>query len=395
MTQQRKHGALGILLVALLAMAGCTGSESIASETDQGTTEVAPTQPDATTTTSGPEPSAGDAGWSALAQLAASDIEAVLTDRVPTWDGFDPAAHPTVVLLAEEDGSITTGFTVNHPSPDAVGIVEPVVGQDTVFYVSAFAAPVERPGNGWFGLDVEIGGVPSYVIVTDSTDEFAPAGSDTWRGLFLHEMFHLYQRGWTNQRFGGQDIEGYDLSPAGIQLILLEDAALAAALDAPTPDEAMPAIRQFVALRTTRLESAPTTDLDEQQEAVEGTAQWFEWRSIGRTEPMYGSPALGASLADPSAITGDPLLYLGFRRFYLTGATIMELLDRNGVEWLGPIEGGDRPAEILRRAVTVDPADRPALIEQARQLHDADGALTDLAQRWSEAAQAAIATGSG
>ncbi len=199
-------------------------------------------------------------------------------------------------------------------------------------------------------------------------------------------MFHLHQRTWSNRTFVDQSIDTYDYSPDNLELVLLEDASLVAALDAATPADGMRALRRFVALRSTRLALSASTELDEQQETTEGTAQWVQWRSVGRTEPMYGGPDIATSLADPGGVSGDPRLYLAFSRYYLTGATIMELLDRNGLEWLEPIEGGASPAEVLRDALTVDPADHEALIEEAQQIHNSDKQLTELAQRWSDAA---------
>lgn len=324
-----------------------------------------------------------ETAWSPLAKLAASDLKTLLAEMTPTWDGFDPTEHPAVVLLVEDDGSITTGFTVNHPAPSAVGSATPVDGQAGVFYLSELTSPIDLPPNGFFDWGVDVGGVPSFILTTEIANEFAPAGSDAWRALFVHEMFHLHQRSWTGQRFG-QGGGQYDYSLDNLELVLLEDAALVAAIEAFTLDGATQALEHFVALRAVRLESFPSTALDEQQEASEGTAQWFEWRSTGRQEPVYGGSITGMSLDDPEAITEDPRLYIAFRRFYLTGGTIMELLARGGFVWLEPIEAGARPAELLRDAVVVDVADRARLIDQARQIYDGDGRLSGLAQRWSE-----------
>ena len=381
----------GILTVSLIVGA-CGGSD-----TDEPDAENPSAPPASSETTTGDAESGGIVGIADLSDREAAvvaDIVGTLTDNPAVWEGFDPTTYPMLVVLLDENDLPTSGFTVAHPSPESFGAASAVTGFDELDGLHYLPAVSGAPTPPLFDY-VEAGGVKT--VIMNSLDaggepllgpggvdirQFLTAPSPLWQGFLLHEAFHFYQSEFWEERFVDQNTYDYELE--NFELALLEDKALIAAHES-SGDDAAEAIAHFVALRSTRLDRFPSADLDETQEHIEGTAQWYEWSTTERPDPLYVDPASGDlsnAMQFAQFNAGGPPL----ERFYLSGALLMQILDDAEVEWLAAIEAGTTPSELVRESFPVDPADYDTLIAEARATYDPDGEFLDVAQVWADGA---------
>ncbi|NNF54789.1 MAG: hypothetical protein HKN03_10145 [Acidimicrobiales bacterium] len=168
---------------------------------------------------------------------------------------------------------------------------------------------------------------------------------DSWEfaRFVVHEAFHhhqLFDAHWPVPL-------GYD--PASPPLGLAEvDAAAAAegrlielAAMSQLEEDALQFVRRYVEMRLARYERWPMTEsLERGTEQVEGSARYVEnqySRCNGRSARLN---------MPPEALRADRDWHQ-FGRLYRTGARILELLDRFGVEWRGRVAGGEDPFAIL------------------------------------------------
>jgi len=390
---------LAVFAVLVVLLAGC-GSSSTTGDT-------------ISRPASGVLSSGGETGLADLADVERTVAEAtldVLSAPSEAWPGFDD--YPTVIVLVDDDDAVSGAFALNHPSPDALGEARLVTGVevDSLYFV-AEPLGLTMPANTLFDFDVEIGGVPTYVVVSRSETgtplqlgslnltELVNHGSPAWKSVALHELFHLFQGREWNERFADQG--SYTFTVDNFELAMLEDQALVAAYNS-SGDESIAAIRHFVALRELRLELFPSTDLDERQEVTEGTAQWIEWKTTRSDEKPWVDPVLG-DLSDTQGFVNN-ILALGqglnaagpdTSRWYLSGATLAELLERNGVDWQSEVSQGATQSELLRAEFPVDAADRDQLLLDAIEAYDPDGRFEAIAAQWVDAAlaQGGVMTG--
>jgi len=308
------------------------------------------------------------------------------------WAGYVPGEHPVVLALKDDAGVLTGALAINHQAPGRIGESlaldtsgTPFSSLDLIANVRAEEAAFLQ-GVGSFQFSRVVGGVDSFVMVAGGEDEFFDPLSDLYASTLLHEMFHRYQAQTFQGEFVDQDIDGYDYSPANLRLIGLEDRALAAAIQADTRQDRQLAARHLVAIRQTRVERDPRSELDRLQEMREGTARFVE-HQLGDTssDNVYHRENFVLALIDDipiSNVKGD----VAFGRWYASGAGmlhLLHLLDVDNVE--ADIEAGETPVDLLAQAVQADAGDRERLVAEAQSTYDPTNELAEQAEQAAEA----------
>lgn len=337
------------------------------------------------------------------------------------WSGFNPANISTAIIFYDEaDGTVDRVLSIGHPNPSVLGEVSII---DTATLTLESVAVVETPTHTSFlrtanelgrvmirtgvgGVpivtgstiitDLPIDGVPTFVIPfnliggldVDGEPDFRPhltSNIEAFVSALIHEQFHGFQISVFTDDGVPQDTLGYDYSVGNIELALLEDEALIAAVSSDNTAEIRQSAEHFVAIRGIRLKRDERVRLDQAQERIEGTAthiehqlNWIFTNSSYRRDFEIGTTRFSEQLRR----------WFGFNRFYTSGAAILTILDRLGVpDFQSRIENGEFPADVLSDHLSVDPKTFQALEAQARSEYDPDNALPALAESYVEQIQ--------
>lgn len=307
------------------------------------------------------------------------------------WAGFVPNEHPVVIPI-KEGNEVEGVLLLNHPDADAVGSATTLQIDGTVFetahYVTDLADAARIKQVRAFDFNTEIGGVDSFVMIADSSDDFFDPTTKDYVSTLLHEMFHRYQ----NESFSGsvafQDVEGYDYSAANIELATLETRALKAALETSDVTERQVAARHFGAIRAFRLEQDGRVKLDNSQERLEGTARYLEHAMAGKDrEFVYHGENFGAEMFVNPAVVGGIKDWYGFGRWYSSGAAVIHLLKQLGAESVeSRIEDGETPWDLLVDELGIA-GNEAQLVADARTAYDPQNSLRALADEAAEQAK--------
>lgn len=309
------------------------------------------------------------------------------------WPGFVPNEHPTAIPIRDGDSEVFGALLLNHPDPEAVGKVTTLDVTGTAFdsahFVTEFASTERLDKVDGFEFNSDVGGIDSFIMIADSSDEyfFDPLQKD-YVATLLHEMFHRYQGDAFAIGSVGQDVEGYDYSAENFELAVLEEQALKAALGAANDSDRKVAAQHFAALRVHRLDRDKRVALDNAQEVGEGTARYLEHAFAGNdTEFTYHSTNFDFELTDTDGVQAKD--WLGFGRWYASGAAAIQLLNLFGVDDIEVrIEKGDSPAMMLAEELDVD-GSIDELVAEARAKYDPSGSLPEQAAEAAERAKIA------
>lgn len=405
---------LSVAVVSLIASVAMLATACVSSQDRDGSLSPADKTPTSATSTTasiatgsnnGPETTqeqtegsetvAGDGADTALMDESVntmlSNLAVLYRASDGVWPGFDPNEHPTVVGL-RSGTEITGAVSVNHPDPAALGNAVRIDTGDAPFtahYISQLSSPEAFDNIEFFDFNSQQGGVDSFVMIADPSDEFLTADAPEFATTYIHEMFHRYQFSEFDET-NSQDFENYPYTPENLELAALEGRALTAALQAETDAERDEAARRFAAIRMARREAFPQVALDDGQEIGEGSARFIE--HLVATEDFgaayhRGNVDSGEIPTEISTEFGVRETF-GFGRFYATGAAALELLDRMGVpDYTGRVEANDSPATILADVLGVTDDKVADLVADAKANYDPLKQLADQAAEGAEAAK--------
>lgn len=320
------------------------------------------------------------------------------------WPGFGSAAIP-VVLYNEEMVFLAgpadpapgwqpmpDGRPTNEPwrPLEAAGLDRPVYGQPLPASGETPQSFAVRTGDRWaaslatmewmrVSLAEEIrADLPPFIAAVFPYSLFLDqlvAGSEQFISLIAHEAFHAYQGQIAPDRLAAaeaalRDEAGYPWDEtAGAWQQELD--TLAAALKAPSDEEAARLAADFLAAREQRRTAARLTPdqiaLEQQREWLEGLARYVElavWREASADagyRPVAGldaDPDFGGygaynsrwqrELDQMGRVSDDP----GETRFYYSGMGIAMLLDRLAPGWKARVlEPGVMPEDLLVEAL--------------------------------------------
>lgn len=390
-----------LAITAGLIATACQSSSTVVSEPSESSNPVPsvvqaePVAPTLTPTPPRPEPPASQ---DPDVEVEIPDdvtqvIESVATgyrSAAGAWPGFEPNDYPVVLALKDDTDQLTGALAINHPAVAALGDAVSVDTQGTPFASLDFIAnPTDRAALQSlraFNLNIVLGGIDSFAMVAGSSDDFFKPTSTDFVSTLLHEMFHRHQGAAFTERGADQDIDGYDYSPANLELIGLEDRALTAAINAPTSAQRELAARHVVAIRNVRLAADPRVALDSRQEIREGTARYIEHLLAGgdtayRYHGTNFDEYLIVDIADVN-VKGN----LAFGRWYVTGAAMLHLLDQLGADMIfSRVEAGEAPVDHLAALLGVESTDYEQLVADARVAYDPDSELAAQAEAAAEA----------
>ena len=330
-----------------------------------------------------------------------------------------------LLLVREEAGRDRYGFLINHPRPAALGGVEedlpanlklppiyrlaPLPEKNRIAAIPHFDFSVQLGGTGTFvlkysaqllGLSDDFANTgyefmdePSQLPQSDgdltATDREAMDGqaafpelaegdfmvadrqfmAEQWALYLAHEVFHSFQLDNWNEQIGDQDTADYPLDEAHLALIMLETAALRAAVDARSEPARAEHTRLFIAVREERMgRYAEVQLLDLPQEQIEGTAKYMEHRLGSLLNFKYVNLQ---TFTNPDALMAMPerdiRSHAAFDRFYGTGAALCRLLDAFAVDgWKARVARGLSPYQVLRDRLAPDDGELSALRSVAR-----------------------------
>ena len=226
--------------------------------------------------------------------------------------------------------------------------------------------------------------------------------SPFWVALIVHEAFHRHQIEEWAPSATTQYLDGYDYSPANLELALLENRILVAAYQAEDPDDLDALARQFAAVRAVRHQRDHRIAHDEEQERSEGSARWIEHRIGEEIGFVYTSNnhtqdlnRYDQRLSDPEALAGGIKDFFSLNRFYSTGATLLWLLERLGVsDATRQLKDGKTPAVLLAEHLA-PLGELDELVAGALADHDPENRLGAIAATLAELALGEPSIGDG
>ncbi|MDE0189159.1 MAG: hypothetical protein OXN80_08665 [bacterium] len=353
---------------------------------DDPSPPVTSTEPTAASTTSTVAAAGGVDEVSGEARSLLDVWRSAVLHSDGVWPGYDLAAIPTVLVTLDAGGGVAAVVAFSHPDPEGLGseIRHIDVDGHRVAIVGQVADPNRLASMAPFDFFADIGGADTFVLVGQRGEPGREPGTPEFIAMVVHEAFHRYQFDEWAPDAAFQDVAGYDFSHENLEMALLENRILIAAYQADTPAETERLAHQFVAVRAARHQRDARVVLDEQQERMEGSARWIEHRIGDAIGNLYTSAnhtsevgLLDRNLDDPMSVLGSVKSFFGFGRFYSSGATQLELLDRLGVPVIDVskrLRDGGTPAQLL--AQRVEPLDDvEALVVAARTEHDPGGRL--------------------
>ena len=297
------------------------------------------------------------------------------------WPGFDLAPIPAVLATIDNGGAVKAVVVFNHPEPHALGV--PIESFDLGGHGIAVIGEVTAPE--WLALRTpldlfaDVGGVDTFVVVSQEGELDLEPGTPFFVALLVHEAFHRYQfEEWTPSATH-QYWDGYDYSAANLELALLENRILIAAYRADDPGESERLARQFAAVRAVRHQRDPRVAHDEEQERSEGSARFIEHRFGDSIDLVYTSTNHtrdlhyhDQNLSNPQVLAGHIKWFFALERFYSTGATLLSLLERLAVSEIPrQLQDGETPATLLKQRIG-PLGDLDELVARARAEHDPD-----------------------
>ena len=410
--------ALSGVLAAVLLASACQ-SPTTASDVSQPTAITAATPPAEATPTAEPEPTATVESDTAAAPAEAEGSEATteadagVEDRSnfspelarflsnlsegyrtasKAWAGFDPDEHPVVLAIKSGNDQLTGALAINHPTPEIFDEATQLDTTGTPLRSLHLATGLNAADTAaldalrTFDFNAEVGGSNVFLIVAGGSNPTFDPTSKRYVSTLLHEMFHRYQGQTFRGEFVQQDIDGYDYSASNIELIALEDRALAAAIDADSEEARELAVRHVVAIRQVRLAADSRVVLDGLQEMREGTARFVEHRLASTDEGFgYNLRNFDRALID-DVPTENVKANLAFGRWYASGAAALQVLRQLGVENIEAlVEEGMGPIGILAQTIEVEDSEAQGLVNEARAIYDPTGELTQQAALAAEA----------
>jgi len=239
------------------------------------------------------------------------------------WSGFTPLFKP--LFLNSEMG----GAYILNPPFKPKDFAELKTNSGAKFYCNP---GILKKFEAKFLLDYNYDGINTMFFnygMADSVDQTAR--------LIVHETFHKYQYLNFRQKPPAAPSEA---DPKASSAFYIEQILLARALI--SPDSWQDDFRTFIALRLKRRSwnEVPAANYEDQQEVLEGSAQYVELKSIETVgeRGIIVKPAdiyLAHMLLLPIEKTSEKMKY------YLTGAAQMRLLTRLRVPWQPRIQNGE------------------------------------------------------
>ena len=394
----------GIAFVSLMLAfaAACSSSRdtsgpatSLPSQSGAAITTAAPS--DSATATSDAAAAEPPEPPSEAAQLLIDRWHAAVSASAGVWPRYDLAAMPVVLVSVDSGGSVSAVVAFNHPNPDPLG--DPVRRHDVGGHEAAVivepADPDALAAMAPFDFYADFGGTATFVLVGQQGDPSTEPDSPAFSALLAHETFHRFQFDNWSEDATIHSFDGYDFSRASLELVLLEDRILIRAHEATSAAETKRLARQFTAVRAARRQASPSVGFDEQQERIEGSARFLEHLIGDALDGTYTAANHAGELmyyddldADAAAQLGGITSFIGFGRFYSSGATLLAVAHRLGVpiddiaSWLS-----DRttPAQMLERLV--EPVGEIGdAVDAAWAEHDPTGRLRTVAMVLAERA---------
>ncbi|WP_419864981.1 hypothetical protein [Candidatus Poriferisodalis sp.] len=343
---------------------------------------------------------------SASAQLLIDRWHAAVSASTGVWPGYELAAIPAVLVSIDRAGAVSAVVAFNHPNPVPLGspILRLDVGGHEVAVIAEPTDPDALFAMAPFDFYADIGGTATFVLIGQQGDLGTEPDSPAFSALLAHETFHRFQFDNWSEDAAVHSLEGYDLSPAGIELVLLEDRILISAYEAASAAEAERLARQFTAVRAARHAASPSVGLDEQQERIEGSARYLEHLIGDALDGTYTSTNHAGELmfyddmdADAAAQLDGITSFFGFGRFYSSGATLLSLAHRLGApidDIASRLSDSTTPAQMLEQLV--EPVGEIGdEVDAAWAEHDSEGRLRAVAAILAERALQEDSSGFG
>lgn len=227
--------------------------------------------------------------------------------KMELWPGFDATTYSIAIF----DGQRTLLF--RHPDPPDE--FRPLEGHDGVW-----ASPDKHPAMRW-NSNANIGGTPTATLLLT----IEPGRSVEYEAhILFHEVFHLYSKPY-HPTWRANEMWRYSYPMDEVEnyrQLLLEEEALARAVESETDDSAASWTAAALAIRTQR-----SAKLSEDHRSFETALELQEGTAV-----YMGRSAIG--IADDTEKLREDRGPEGIRwRCYETGSAIAVVLDRLLPEW--------------------------------------------------------------
>lgn len=298
---------------------------------------------------------------------------------------------PMMFVYRDAENNHPYAYLINHPNPEALDATPVTLDAGlelpTVYRVENHDVLNKIDSQMYFDFARDVAGTATFVMIYRDGDIDAFQSADYWDySLFtVHEAFHQYQlfdARWQESSDATQDISQYPLTQENVSLVLLEDRILATALASDDVDFQREALQQFLAVRLMRIEQNDLIRrLENNQEAIEGTARYIEYRFqelTGIQSELSPDAITYVTTLEQSMVAGDLSNEadlrdeLGFGRAYSSGGALGLLLDDVGIDWHSRVEAGETLVDILENTFGLSEDDLAELLAETKIQYDYD-----------------------
>ena len=287
------------------------------------------------------------------------------------WPGWNPGATPFGVYRSGD--FIAIAGAKQLPAPFTM------YAAGTESSEPIFVAPTSAfPGLQLANTTAKIGDLQIALVSAD--DLMARATTEEAAAFGMHELFHAYQRKIAPDKQGNILVmlwgEYPEFSARNRVMLQMEGEALCDAISAPTPEETMRHVADFLGYRAERRkELAPELIRYESgEESSEGLASYIEYKLLETAFPQR---------ADLRTKRLDALSYVyklpnDRERFYVLGMAEAIVLDKVRPGWKREYESSDLMVDgVLAKVTTPTPATRqwgPLIEQEQKQIAELESA---------------------
>ncbi|MEL6981878.1 MAG: hypothetical protein AAFO29_05595 [Actinomycetota bacterium] len=285
------------------------------------------------------------------------------TQAADIWDSeyrFDQI--PMGFAHTADGGEITAMYLLN--SPDAASLpgtgvpLDASLGLGEVYSLESPNDLVAPDNREFFDFDADIGGTSTLLFFLPEDDIFLNPSTWAFARFVVHEAFHRHQLVDANWDQDDVDETPYPRDVENAALAQLEDEVVNAMVSATETDQVRRHLAQLVAIRETRSDMFGVGNRAAVQELLEGTARYVE----NRYAEVSGNDGGWA------ASTESSLQWVGFGRFYSSGAGMGWALDELGVAFKDEAAKGTPLIDLAREAV--GDLDTTIVVEEAKAEFD-------------------------
>jgi len=292
------------------------------------------------------------------------------------WKGYNFGSTAMYLIYRNEAGTPVRGYLIN-PSEEVSGAIKINDTDNQGLKVYKYDQAITqannklKAGNDAYDFDYKIGNGNYYI------QQYTDHSVNDYEAISLatHEVFHSFQVSstWTSNNNELQDENNYPLTKEllSYQLLLLKIAQKMPAETDKTKIRSY--LEMFVALRSEEMRLDPSTTklvkfMANNQEEGEGSARYVEYAINYKIFPDFASNAPSFSDENIAELQSakDVRNTFAFGIWYGTGASVIYMLDRLGVDIETQIQSAKNNFEVAESFLNLTATQKAATLNKAK-----------------------------